>query len=74
MEELKIAREEYAILCNRIRSGSYDSFDLDMIDLIYTWIVAAENTLKLSKTNVSAPVPETKQDGTHDGIHDGKPN
>lgn len=70
MEDLKIAREEYAILCNRIRSGSYNSFDLDMIDLIYTWIVAAENTLKVSKTNISSPVSETKQDGTQGG----KPN
>jgi len=63
MDELTKAYEEYDILYNRIKSGSYSSFDLDMIDLIQTWITAAENALRISKTNISVPVSETKQDG-----------
>jgi len=67
MDQLKKAYEEYDILCNRVKSGTYTSFDLDMLDLIQTWITAAENALRISKTNISAPVSKTKQDGTHHG-------
>ena len=63
MDQLKKAYEEYDILCNRVKSGTYTSFDLDMLDLIQTWITAAENALRISKTNISVPVSKTKQDG-----------
>jgi hypothetical protein len=70
MDQLKKAYEEHDILCKRVKSGTYTSFDLDMLDLIHTWITAAENALRISKTNISAPVLKTEQDGTHHG----KPN
>jgi hypothetical protein len=63
MDQLKMAYAEYEILVNRVKSGMYTSFDLDMLDLIQTWITAAENALRISKTNISVPVSKTKQDG-----------
>jgi len=53
MDQLKKAYEEYDILCNRVKSGTYTSFDLDMLDLIQTWITAAENALHISKNTTS---------------------
>jgi len=53
MDQLKMAYEEYEILVNRIKSGTYTSFDLDMLDLIQTWITAAENALRISKKTTS---------------------
>jgi len=58
MDQLKMAYEEYDILVNRVKSGTYTSFDLDMLDLIQTWITAAENALRISKNTTS----EKKQD------------
>ena len=48
-----MAYAEYDVLVNRIKSGSYTSFDLDMFDLIQTWITAAENALRISKNTTS---------------------
>lgn len=53
MDELKMAYAEYDILVNRVKSGIYTSFDLDMLDLIQTWITAAENALRISKNTNS---------------------
>lgn len=66
-EDLKIAYEEYKVLCTIIDSGSYTSFDLDMVDLLHVWITAAEKALGLSKTNMTSSVWDKKQDGTKDG-------
>lgn len=65
-EDLKIAYEEYKVLCERIDSGTYTSFDLDMVDLLYVWITAAEKALGI-KTNMTSSVWDKKQDGTKDG-------
>lgn len=63
-EDLKIAYEEYKVLCTIIDSGTYTSFDLDMVDLLYVWIITAEKALGISKTNMTSSVWDKKQDGT----------
>ena len=62
-EELKIAYDEYKLLCARIESGNYTSFDLDMVDLLHVWITAVENALHGPKTNPDSSIPYPKQDG-----------
>lgn len=61
-QELKIAYDEYKFLCERIHSGNYSSFDLDMVDLLHVWITAVENALQ-QKTNTDSPNTIPKQDG-----------